>query len=125
MTTHELGINDDGKVVDSSTTRNQIEAVKELECRIQQEDGSKVSWDDLDDPDEPRTLFQALLADRRRRVDEDTLMANRPPFCVVTEDDGAAIRLEYYEGHDALSMTYDVRAPDLEGEDLSPSYDGW
>jgi len=32
--------------------------------------------------------------------------------------DGKAVRLEYYEGHDALSLVYDIRAKELEGKEL-------
>ncbi len=32
--------------------------------------------------------------------------------------DGKAVRLEYYEGHDALSLVYDIWAKELEGKEL-------
>lgn len=37
---------------------------------------------------------------------------------VVTVMEGKAVRLEYYEGHDALSLVYDVRAKKLQGKKL-------
>ena len=45
-------------------------------------------------------------------------MADRPSFCVVTPMDGKAVRLEFYEGHDALSLVYDLRSKELQGKDF-------
>jgi len=107
---------DGTQVVDSTETQRQIDAVKALVCAlVTPESKEAVSWSDLDDPAEPRTLFQFILGDRRLRVDRQRLMADRPPFAVVTEHDGHAVRLEMYEGHDYLECTYDLRAPKLAG----------
>ena len=38
-----------------------------------------IAWDDLDNPDEPRTLCQHILGDRKVRVDRGNFMADRPP----------------------------------------------
>jgi hypothetical protein len=32
--------------------------------------------------------------------------------------DNKAVRLEYYEGHDALTLVYDVRAKELQDKEL-------
>jgi len=113
---------DGEKVVDSTETQRQIDAVKVLPCAlVTPENKEPMTWVDVDDPDEPRTLFQFILGDRRKRVDRHTLMADRPPFAVVTEHEGRAVRLEMYEGHDFLVATYDLRAPELVGKTL-PMY---
>ena len=109
---------DGEKVVNSNDTIRQIERVRSLECTLETEKGEKITWDDVDNPNEPRTLFQSILGDRRRRVDQNTFIADRPSFCVVTAMDGKAMRLEFYEGHDALSLVYDLRAKELQGMNL-------
>ena len=50
-------------------------------------------------------------------------MADRPAFAVISVMGKRAVRLEYYEGHDALSLRYDVRSPELAGKDL-PAFMG-
>lgn len=105
------------QVVGSEETKRQVEMVRKLECHLQK-DGKALSWDAFDNPKEPRTLFQAIINDRKLRVDQGMLMADRPPVAVVTVLDGKAVRLEYYEGHDALSLVYDIRAKELEGKEL-------
>ena len=105
------------QVVDSKKTLEQIKEVEALECALENED-EKISWKDLDDPDEPRTIFQSILWDRKRRVDEHTMMADRPSFAVVTAMGGKAVRLEYYEGHDALQLEFDLRSKELQGRKL-------
>jgi len=120
MGTETFFIGVDGKkAVASKETITQIEKVRALECTLETEKGEKITWDDVDNPNEPRTLFQSILGDRRRRVDQKTFMADRPSFCVVTSMDGKAVRLEFYEGHDALSLTYDLRSKELQGKKLS------
>ena len=104
-------------VVGSEETKKQVETVKKLECRLQK-DGKLLTWDVFDDPNDPRTLFQFIIRDRELRVDKKMLMADRPPVAVVTVLDGKAVRLEYYEGHDALALVYDLRAPELAGKKL-------
>lgn len=105
------------QVVGSEETKRQVEMVRKLECHLQK-DGKALSWDAFDNPKEPRTLFQAIINDRKLRVDQGVIMADRPPVAVVTVLDGKAVRLEYYEGHDALSLVYDIRAKELEGKEL-------
>jgi len=114
-----LFVGTDGeKVVDSKETIKQIEKVRTLECALETEKGERITWDDLDNPNEPRTLFQSILKDREMRVDKKTLMADRPSFCVITSIDRKGIRLEFYEGHDALSLVYDLRTKELQGKEL-------
>lgn len=108
---------DGNQTVTSIETRKQIEAVKKLKCDLVIE-GENPTWNAFDDPKESRTLFQSIEGDRKMRVDEKTFMADRPSFAVVTEHEGKAVRLEYYEGHDALSLVYDVRSQELEGKEL-------
>ena len=108
---------DGEQVVNSQETLKQIEKVKKLDCNLQGE-GTALTWTDFDNPEETRALFQSILGDRKKRVDEKTIMADRPAFCVITEHEGAAVRLEYYEGHDALSLVYDIRAKEIEDKDL-------
>ena len=108
---------DGEQVINSEKTQKQIDEVKKLKCNLQNE-GEALTWKAFDDPEESRTLFQSILRDRKIRVDEKTLMADRPAFCVITEHEGEAVRLEYYEGHDALKQVYDIRAKELEGKEL-------
>lgn len=108
---------DGERVVGGEETRRQIEEVKKLRCALEY-GGRKLDWDAFDDPREPRTIFQAILRDRKMRVDMEMLMADRPPFAVVTARGGDAVRLEYYQGHDALSLVHDIRAPELQGQNL-------
>lgn len=118
MKAETLFIGTDGEqVVDSKKTREQIKAVEALEC-ILENLGEKISWKDLDDPDEPRTIFQSILRDRKRRVDEHTMMADRPSFAVITAAGGKAVRLEFYEGHDALQLVFDLRSREMQGKKL-------
>ena len=112
-----IGVNGE-KVVSGAETEAQITAVCALECALQSPDGEPITWADVNDPKEPMSLFQYVLADRRRRVDKHTFMADRPAFAVLTAVGNRAVRLEYYEGHDALECTYDLRSPELQGKPL-------
>ena len=111
---------EEGLPTSSSITRKQIDGVKTLECQLELE-GESLSWDFFDDPDEPRTLFQAILRDREMRVDRAIPLENSPPFCVVTSMEGKAVRLEFYEGSDELNLRFDIRSRALEGAEL-PNY---
>ncbi|CCQ92869.1 hypothetical protein CULT_1110006 [[Clostridium] ultunense Esp] len=72
------------------------------------------------DPEEPRTLFQSILKDRKIRVDKGQFMADRPSFAVITAKNGKAVRLEYYEGHDSLELVYDIRSQEFYNKELPP-----
>lgn len=111
---------DGEQVVDSATTRKQIAEVEALECALENE-GQRLTWKDLDDPAQPRTIFQSILRDRELRVDKHTPMADRPAFAVITAAGSKAVRLEFYEGHDALQLVFDLRSRGLQGKDL-PSF---
>ncbi|MCL0035884.1 hypothetical protein M1N44_02415 [Dehalococcoidia bacterium] len=116
---------DGEKVVNSAKTLEQIAEVKKLECAMEHE-GEQIRWDMLDSPAEPigfpklgrRTLFQAIVSDRRLRVDQRTMMADRPPIAVVTAVAGKAVRMEFYAGHDALHLIYDLRTRELQGKPM-------
>ncbi len=108
---------DGEQTVDSKTTLEQIQAIELLECALEHE-GERLTWKVLNDPGEPRTIFQSILRDRKQRVDEHTLMADRPSYAVVTAAGNKAVRLEYYEGHDALRLVYDLRSKELQGKKL-------
>ncbi|MEW6170662.1 MAG: hypothetical protein AB1472_03810 [Candidatus Omnitrophota bacterium] len=109
---------DGKKVVSLKETLKQIEKAKTYELALETEQGEKVEWIHLDDPDEFRTLFQFIVADRRSRVDKKIFMADRPSFCVLTIWNNQIVRLEFYEGHDALSLVYDIRSKELQGKKL-------
>lgn len=113
-----LFIGADGEqVVDSATTQKQIAEVEALEC-VMENEGQALKWKDFDDTEQPRTIFQSILRDRKRRVDEHTLMADRPAFAVITAMEGKAVRLEYWEGHNALQLVFDLRSRELQGKEL-------
>lgn len=116
---------DEGRAVDSKTTQAQIEEVRRLNCKLVGENDEALNWDIFDNPDKPQTLFQAILIDRKLRIDERNYMADRPNFAVVTADGNNAVRLEYYEGHDYLSKVYDIRSKELKGQKLNDTYKGW
>lgn len=118
MKAETLLIGTDGmQAADSANTLKQIQAVEALECALEHE-GEKISWEGFDNPNEPRSLFQSIIRDRKRRIDEHTMMADRPSFAVITAMDGKAVRLEYYEGHDALQLEFDLRSKELQGKKL-------
>ena len=104
---HVIGIKDD-KTCSSMDTKKQIKNMKNFELDLSEEN-KKVTWNDIDNPEEPRTILQAIIKDRELRVDKRKLMADRPPFAVFTTQWNRIIRLEFYEGHDALKKVYDIR----------------
>lgn len=106
------------RAVTGDETRKQIDAVKALECALVDSEGNALTWEVFDDPNEERSLFQAIELDRRVRIDDHILMANRPAIAVITEAEGKAVRLEFYAGHDALSIQHDIRSAELQGVDL-------
>ena len=123
MTTKKIYIGiSEGRAITSQETEKQIEEIRKypLELVYQSE---KVSWDDLIGENEKGTkILTGIVKDRKARIDNKTLMANRPPFAVITIQEGKIIRLEYYEGHDYLSKVYDVRSPELIGKEMKDNY---
>jgi len=119
---HFVGF-DGERAVSAATTQRQIDQLKALPCDLVSENGEPITWDDLDNSDEPKTLFQFILGDHRQRVDEHTPMANQPPFGVATVVDGACIRFEFYEGYQTLKKTHDLRSKDLQGVELKDFLD--
>ena len=113
---------DDGegyRAVGADATREQLAELREYDLAVRSEDGEPVPWDAIDDGDEPDLICQHVLGDREQRVDDGTLMADRPPVAIFTidEDAGEIVRVEYYWGHDRLGLEYDLRAdPDAEPE---------
>lgn len=111
-----VGGDRNGEVVTGGAmTEWQIAELRRMPCLLADPDDPTVglTWDDLDNPRDPRTLLQVVLGDRRVRVDRGKAMADRPPVAVVTIWDGCAVRLEFYQGHDALTKTHDLRAAEL------------
>ena len=118
---YEIGFVND-TACGSETVQKQIDEVRKLDCTslVNPEDINEhvPDWNAFDNPNESRSLFQSILRDRKKRIDEKTFMADRPNFAVITAVDGKAVRLEYYEGHDALSLVYDIRSRELTGQKL-------
>ena len=115
---------DDGeghRAVGGDATREQLADLREYDLAVRSEDGEPVPWDAIDDPDEPESICQHVVRDREQRVDDGTIMADRPPVAIFTIDDagGEVVRVEYYWGHDRLGLEYDLRAdpePTLGGD---------
>jgi len=108
---------DGENVVSSEETKKSIDEISKLECALEAE-GQQLNWKVFNNPDEPRTIFQTILGDRKIRVDQHTAMADRPPMAVVSVVNNKAVRLEFYEGHDALALSFDLRSKELSGKDL-------
>lgn len=109
------------RAVGSQETESSIRYARKFECALVSDQGEAITWDGLDNPEEPLTILQYVVRDRKLRIDQGKIMADRPPFAVVTIRDQRVVRLEFYEGHDALECTYDLRAPELQGVKL-PRY---
>lgn len=92
--------------------------MKKLECALESPEGEPIPWEAFDNPDEPRTIFQFIVRDRKMRVDQKTLMADRPPIAIIHAVDNRVVRLEFYEGHDELTCSFDLRSKELQGKDL-------
>ena len=113
---------DDGeghRAVGGDATREQLADLREYDLAVRSEDGEPVPWDAIDDPDEPESICQHVVRDREQRVDDGTIMADRPPVAIFTIDEeaGEIVRVEYYWGHDRLGLEYDLRVdPDAEPE---------
>ena len=87
------------RLENSQGTRNQITQLSQNPLLLV-EQGKQVDWQELFDPNNYRSIFQAILDDRERRVDQREIMCDRPPFAVVTVTENGIERVEYYEGHD-------------------------
>ena len=113
---------DDGeghRAVGAERTREQLADLREYDLAVRSEDGEPVPWDAIDDPDEPDSVCQHVVRDREQRVDDGTIMADRPPVAIFTIDEtaGEVVRVECYWGHDRLGLEYDLRAdPDADPE---------
>lgn len=112
------------RAVGADATREQLAELREYDLAVRSKDGEPVPWDAIDDADEPDSICQYVVHDREQRVDDGTLMADRPPVAIFTIDEtaGAIVRVEYYWGHDRLGLEHDLRAdPDA---DLEPTLGG-
>ncbi|MCD6132782.1 MAG: hypothetical protein J7J16_00400 [Deltaproteobacteria bacterium] len=113
--TYFIGIKE-GKIISSRETRKQIDEVKKLKCQLRHPiTGERLGWDSFDDPDDEKSLFQAILRDRKLRVDQGLLMMKKAPFCVITAVDDIAIRLEFYGGYRKTQLIADIRNRRLQG----------
>jgi hypothetical protein len=111
-----------GKIVSSRETREQIDEVKSLKCQLRHPiTGERLGWDSFDNPDDEKSLFQAILNDRKLRVDQGLLLMKKPPFCVITAIDNIAVRLEFYGGYRKAQLIADIRNRRLQGFKL-PSF---
>jgi hypothetical protein len=117
---HFIGY-DGERAVNTTMTQQQIDQLKALRCDLATDDGETITWADLDNSDEPRTLFRFILGDHKLRVDERTRMANQSPFGVATIVNGACVRFEFYEGYHTLKKTHDLRSKELQGVELEDS----
>ena len=97
------------RLENSQGTQNQITQLSQNPLLLV-EQGKQVDWQELFDPNNHRSIFQAILDDRERRVNQREIMCDRPPFAVVTVTENGIERVEYYEGHDRIEMLYDLRS---------------
>lgn len=103
----------------SELTREQIEKAKKMyKLDLSMYDGQVINWIDIDNPDNPHSLFQTIIEDRIARVDNGALMNSRPPYAVLTVVNNAVVRLEYYAGENDLRKTYDLRSQNLHNIEL-------
>jgi hypothetical protein len=107
---------DGDQVVTYEKTFSQILHAKSLESSLEDEEGEPIQWEDLLTTSEG--LFTKVLNDKKRRVNERLCLETRPNFCVITVNDGKAVRLEYYEGADRLRLARDLRSKELKGRSL-------
>lgn len=89
-------------------TEKQIKRLKLCNCVLRSQ-----TTDQSINHTELSTLFQAILSDRKLRMDEGKRIDCRPPFAVATIDEGRIVRLEYYAGTDYHELQYDLRATGL------------
>lgn len=112
-----------GETCSSEETQKQIDNILQYEINISEND-KPVLWSDVYDKTnkEDRVLFNCIIADRKMRVDKKIPMADRPLFAVCTIIDDVCVRIEYYEGHDCLEKTFDLRSKELKNQDLEDYY---
>ena len=118
---------DDGegyRAVGADATREQLAELREYDLAVRSDGGEPVPWGAINDPDKPESICQHIVHDREHRVDDGTVMADRPPVAIFTIDEAAGeiVRVEYYWGHDRLGLEYDLHAdPDANPE---PTFGG-
>ena len=107
------------RILDHQETRGHIDQLKALRCDLLADSGEPITWADIDNVEEPRTLLQFILSDRKLRVANGAAVTNQPPFGVATVVDGACVRFEFYEGRETLKKTYDLRSRELSRVELA------
>jgi len=115
------------KVCGADKVRKQIEELKGYELDLHSPDTKEpIKWYELFDETEQknRLVLNSIILDRSERVDNGTLMANRPPLAVFTIRDEKIVRFEFYAGHDRLALNYDIRQIKDYDKEISPSYEG-
>lgn len=113
------------KVVGSDKIRKQIGELRNYELNLHSpETKEPLKWHELYDEtgEKDRLVLNAIIADREKRVDDNTLMANRPPLAIFTVRNEKIVRFEFYEGHDRLALSYDIRYKDDYSRDMDRSY---
>lgn len=68
------------------------------------------------------SLAEYIQDDRRTRCDESITMADLEPVIAVTFKENHIIRIEFYMGHNKIDKKLDLRAPELEDQELKDSY---
>ena len=109
----------DNNTCSSKETQNQINEIIQYKISIS-DNNEVVKWSDLYDKNntDERVLFNSIIADRKKRVDENIALADRPRFAVCTIINGVCERIEFYEGHDRLEKTFDLRSKKLMNQEL-------
>ena len=110
------------KAEDCATTQNQTKgAVSEVAQTESERVGLPQYWRLAKDPREVRAIFRFILADRRVRVQRPRLMVVRPPSSGSAQCDGAEARVEFFEGHDEIERSDQIRSP-AQPADESPNW---
>lgn len=78
---HVIGLVENGcgyVACSSGKTREQIDELKKnYKLDLLDPEGKPVTWDDIDNPNEARTLLRAIEEDRKSRIDKGELMNGR------------------------------------------------
>ncbi len=110
------------KAEDCATTQNQTKgAVPEVAQTESERVGLPQYWRLAKDPREVRAIFRFILADRRVRVERPRLLLVRPPSSGSAQRDGAEAREEFFEGHDEIERSDQIRSP-AQPADESPKW---
>ncbi|MFW6015918.1 MAG: hypothetical protein ACOCRK_05735 [bacterium] len=121
MNKYYIGFIDD-KTCSSKETIEQIKNIFKYDLNLYYNE-EKIKWSDLyqENSKEPIVL-NSIIQDRKNRVDNNVFMADRPKFAIFTVENNKIIRFEFFEGHNILKQTYDIRSKELQQKNLEPSY---